>query len=238
MRRFILIPITIIVLYGCEALESETSFVTVLSDRTDPTIEKPNPKEITELLGLKHDPNRGIDFSFQVIGNVDYRPVSKLPLEPHSLLNNDFERSFQVEQYMHSLDSLITSENQKDFLFKSSSILRPLVAALESAANSGATHKSVLLYSDLQEISDVFSVLDAATQSMLLENPQEFASDIQENISIYEYLDGITLNIIYYPTTRAQNRAFRDMLVLYELLFKHTGLQISVGTSSLKPISP
>ena len=73
--------------------QGETILLTILSDRTDPTILKPDMVTLEGFLGLDKNPNRGIEFRFKTIGNVDFLPIKSLNLQQSSLLDNNFQRT-------------------------------------------------------------------------------------------------------------------------------------------------
>tara|TARA_R110002124_G_scaffold17532_3_gene73496 strand:- start:378227 stop:378883 length:657 start_codon:yes stop_codon:yes gene_type:complete len=202
--------------------------LSVLSDRTDPSITLPQAEDILGLMGLDTEPNTGVDFNFKVIGNVDYSPTQSLQLKTHSLWDNDFQRTSNVQGFLTSVDTLLIRENQKDYKFNSSSILRPLLEQLKAVKGSNATQKAVVLYSDLQEISDVMNVVDARQKKLLMESPLLVAEKIKTKVMVPE-LNGVYLYIIHYPTTRKDNRDFRAMLEVYRHLFEGAGLQIEIG---------
>ena len=227
MRGLILI-LGVLLFSSCEISRGDTISLTILSDRTDPSIEVPAMEHIRPLLGLDNNQNRGIYLSYQIVGDVDFTPVQSLRLEPYSLLDNDFQRIADVEVFLKEVDTLLMQNNQSDYSFGSSSILRPVLVQLSKAKSSDATQKIVLLYSDLEEISDVFDVLDGTTRRQLLEHPQKLAEALMFKIEVPD-LEGVHLHIINYPKTRTKNRMFRALLEMYTALFKGSGLEIHLG---------
>lgn len=227
MRRFILIPI-VLLMTSCEMWEGQQISLWVLSDRTDPSIALPQPEDFRGLMGLDTEPNTGVDFNFKIIGNVDYSPTRSLQLKQHSLWDNDFQRTSDVEGFLESVDALLLRENRKDYKFSSSSILRPLLEQLKAVKGLNATHKVVVLYSDLQEISDVMSVVDSRQKKLLMESALMVAEEIKTKVMVPD-LSGVLLYIIHYPTTREDNRNFRAMLEVYQYLFEDSGVYIEIG---------
>ncbi|WP_339810436.1 hypothetical protein [Zunongwangia profunda] len=209
--------------------QGETILLTVLSDRTDPAILKPDLVTLEGFLGLDKNPNRGVEFRFKTIGNVDFLPIKSLNLQKYSLLDNNFQRTNDVSLFLKKIDTLLVQENQNDYSFQSSSIFRPVLDELVKAKNSDATHKVVILYSDLQEISDLYNTLDFKGRKDLLHNPKLVAEQLVFHLDIPN-LEGVRLHIFYYPNTREENRTFRAMFEVYKIIFKDTGLELQIGS--------
>lgn len=217
---------------SCEIPRGETLCLTVLSDRTDPAIINPDMATLDGFLELGKNPDRGVDFKFKVIGNVDYLPARSLELQSSSLMDNDFQRTADVRRFLNRMDTLLVQENQKEYTFKGSSIFRPLVDELIRAKNRGASHKVVMLWSDLQEISDVYDVLDYNNRKKLMKSPLTVAHEFTSKVDIPN-LEGVSLYIIHYPDTRERNRSFRAMCEVYKHIFKDSDLQIQIGTDQI-----
>lgn len=231
MRRSIL-TLSVLFCASCGILEEETVCLTVLSDRTDPIIAKPDMATIEGFLELGKNPDRGVDFKFKVIGNVDFLPARSFELQSSSLMDNDFQRTADVRRFLNRMDTLLVQENQKEYTFQGSSIFHPLLDGLIWAKNSGASHKVVMLWSDLQEISDVYDVLDYNNRKKLVESPLAVANEFTSTVDIPN-LEGVSLYIIHYPDTRERNRSFRAMCEVYKHIYKDSGLQIQIGTDQI-----
>ena len=213
-------------------LEEDTACLTVLSDRTDPIIAKPDMATLESFLELGKNPDRGVDFKFKVIGNVDFLPARSLKLQSSSLVDNDFQRTADVGRFLNRMDTLLVQENQKEYTFQGSSIFRPTLEELIRAKNSGASHKVVMLWSDLQEISDLYDVLDSNNRRKLMESPLAVANEFTSKVDIPN-LEGVSLYIIHYPATRERNRSFRAMCEVYKHIFKDSGLHIQIGPDQI-----
>lgn len=229
MRRFILI-LAVLFCVSCEMQKGETILLTVLSDRTDPVILKPDMATLEGFLGLDKNPNRGVEFKFKTIGDVDFLPIKSLNLKQSSLLDNNFQRTTDVSLFINKVDTLLVQENQNEYSFQSSSIFRPVLDELVKAKNSRATHKVVILYSDLQEISDLYNTAGFKERKDLLENPDLVAGQLVSHLDIPN-LKGVRLHILYYPSTREENRTFRAMFEVYKIIFKDTGLELQIGSA-------
>ncbi|WP_452225599.1 hypothetical protein [Lacinutrix chionoecetis] len=227
MRRLIIIT-SLLLFISCEISSPKSVAISVLADRTEDIIPSPSIKDIQSLMDLKAEPNSGVTITFQNIGNVDYSTSYKLELEASSILGNTIERGGAIELFYSRLDSLIIRENKQKYAFQSSNILYPLMMEFNTLSKTTHSEKEVLLYSDLNEFSDVFNVYDYESLIRLQNHPSEVAMLLKSQLDIPD-LKGITLYIIYYPKTSEANRLFRNMVQVYRELFKDSGLTIEIG---------
>lgn len=229
MRKFIVILITVLFI-SCEMNNTKTSAITILADRTDPIIPMPKGSDVHAMLDLNTHPNTGLNIRLQNVGNVDFSPVYHIELKAGSMFDNTLQRKTYIKRFYKELDSVIERENARNFDYKSSSILKPLVTQLQALSNSNASEKHLILYSDLAEFSDIYNVYDYQSLKQLQKHPMVVAEELKSKLEIPN-LENQTLHIVYYPKTNAQNRLFQQMLLIYREVFKASGLQIQVGLS-------
>lgn len=213
---------------SCEISSPKSVAIIILADRTDPIIPKPKLEDIRALLDLKTNPNNGVEITLKNIGNVDFSPLYQVRLKSASLLDNTLKRNADIKLFFVDLDTLITRENTKVYDYQNSSIIVPLVAQLEVVSNSKTKGKSIVLYSDLAEFSDLFNVYDYASGNKLQKQPLEVAELFKSKLNIPK-LNEVNLYIIYYPKTITENRMFQNMIHVYREVFKDSGLQIHIG---------
>jgi len=227
MRRYIVF-LTALLFVSCEMSNTKALAITILADRTDPIIPIPKGNDLHPLMHLEAYPNSQMNIRMQNIGNVDISPVYHVQLEVGSMFDNTLQRKAHIKRFYTEVDTLIKRENARDFDYKSSSVLKPLVTQLQTLANFKASDKHLILYSDLAEFSDIYNVYDYKSLLALQEHPRVVAEALKSKLEIPN-LKGVTLHIVYYPKTNAQNRLFRQMLLVYRELFKSSGLQIHIG---------
>lgn len=228
--RFKIISICFLaLLFSCEAIENSTTAVTVMVDRTDTRITEPTREQVITASGLDTNPGCGILFTYQNIGDMDFNPEINLELVKGSFLDNTLQRKNDVKKFYQKLDTVINLNNAKEYSYNTSSVLLPLVVQLQKLKKKNANNKVLILYSDLQEFSDVFNVYKPQSSKLLLENPNKVALEIKDKMGIDHDFSNITLMLSFYPQTRDQNRRYKGMLKVYQLLFQETGLNIKVG---------
>lgn len=224
MKKTIIITL-LFFLASCQDTKTSTTAITILADRTDMDIPKPNYNVIQTLFDLEDNPNNGVVLKFQNIGNTDFNPVQSIEIKEGSLLDNSFQRKFDVTEFYKAIGDLIKKENSKNYSFQKSSILFPLIENLKVLQEYKGS-KILVLYSDLAEFSQVCNSYRLGKLNTV--NPQTVAKEINAKIEIPN-LKNTTLYILYYPNTETQNTHFKFMLSVYKELFKASGLEIKIG---------
>lgn len=224
MKKTIII-ILLFFLTSCQDTKTSTTAITILADRTDKDIPNPNYNEIQTVCDLQDNPNNGVVFKLQNIGNTDFNPVQIIEITQGSLLGNSFQRKSDVTEFYKTIRDLIKKENSKNYSFQKSSILYPLIENLK-ALQEHKGERILMLYSDLAEFSQVYNSYQL--NNLKSRNPQIVASEINSKIEIPR-IQNTTLYVIYYPKTDVQNDDFKFNLELYKELFKASGLTIKIG---------
>jgi len=217
------------ILVGCQTKDNTAIDITVMADRTDSTtIVKPSVSWILNLSGLDKLPNRSIDFRFQNIGSTDFNPVYTANLKQGSFLDNKLERKIITARFYKLIDTLFKTQNRKVYDYKTSSILKPLVAQLKRISTSKASEKIVILCSDVFEHSPLFSVYKNKGLQQVTNLSQEFIVGLQKELNVPR-LEGVTLYILHHPDSVKNNELFTKMCNLYRKLFEPYGLKIRIG---------
>lgn len=224
MRKTIII-VLLFFFASCQESKTSTTAITILADRTDKDIPKPNYNVIETLLDLEDNPNNGVVFKLQNIGNTDFNLIKTVEIEKGSILDNSFQRKSDVIHFHKAIKALMEAENNKIFSFQKSSILYPLAENLKTMQVIKGK-KILVLYSDLAEFSQIYNSYKLS--NLKSRNPQIVAREINSKIEIPK-VNHTTLYIIYYPKTDIQNDDFKFMLAVYQELFKASGLEIRTG---------
>ena len=211
--------------FSCENQETNTTAITILADRTDREIAKPEYDAIHPFLNIEDNPNNGIILKLQNIGNTDYNTVQTINIKEGSLLDNSFQRKTEINQFYKATKTLIEKENSENFSYQKSSILYPLIENLK-ALQEHKGERILVLYSNLAEFSQVYNSYQKNNRRG--ENPKYVADLIKTKINIPQ-VKNTMLYIIYYPKTDVQNSNFKFMLSVYEELFKEAGLKLKIG---------
>ncbi|PQJ76494.1 hypothetical protein [Polaribacter glomeratus] len=215
-------------IWGCNNLPTQSISLTVLSDRTDLTIPKPSISQIKYFFDDELYQNGKRIFRFQTITNTSINKSFGASIAVADPFGNSLQRKADIQKFYLRIDTLFALKNKEKNTYRSSSILNPLLKQLKEIQTSKTTRKVVLLYSDILEASDVFNVYKTHNQRLLIKEPNKVVQYIQSQITIPK-LEGVELYIIYYPTDRINNRLFEKMTIVYQELFKDSGLKLQIG---------
>ncbi|TXD64209.1 hypothetical protein ESX12_15975 [Polaribacter glomeratus] len=199
-----------------------------MSDRTDLTIPKPSISQIKYFFDDELYQNGKRIFRFQTITNTSINKSFGASIAVADPFGNSLQRKADIQKFYLRIDTLFALKNKEKNTYRSSSILNPLLKQLKEIQTSKTTRKVVLLYSDILEASDVFNVYKTHNQRLLIKEPNKVVQYIQSQITIPK-LEGVELYIIYYPTDRINNRLFEKMTIVYQELFKDSGLKLQIG---------
>ncbi|MFK7785537.1 MAG: hypothetical protein AB8B56_10495 [Crocinitomicaceae bacterium] len=231
--KALLFLLVILGLSACQDLPTSSHAIVVMYDRTSlETIETPSPDDIWKLWNQEEEPNDGVYFAYQNIGNTDFNKDIRLELKSHTdPYANEVERKGAVDKFTNEVESLIDEQNQLVFEFQHSSIFRPLIKQLDALSKKDIDNKTVLLYSDLEEHSEYLSWYNKADKKLIQTDPEAAALKLTEGLSIPDFR-GVTLRIVHYPKTTEANTNFNTWIDLYRIAFRDSGLIIIVGNEN------
>ncbi|NND77034.1 MAG: hypothetical protein HKN39_02480 [Flavobacteriales bacterium] len=204
--------------------------VALLYDRTSIEIQEPEILQINKEIGLELNSNNAVHFRYLNLGNTKYLKVEELKLGSNpSLLANEIERIAKVEKFKKELNTFLEQQIHREHDYNNSSLLAPLVEALHLLRLDLADHKTILMYSDLEEHTDIFSVYRKRDLDLALNDPPLAAKKLSEKLVLGDFMD-ITLRIIHYPKDMESDKRFNTMLSVYKQVFKETGLRIKYNS--------
>ncbi len=225
MRKFSL-ALMCMLLVSCEMLETSTTAITILVDRTDVQIPVPNSEMLLPFIAIDEDVYDGVILKYQTIGDVDYSPVYQLELPQSSLLENTLQRNAEINRFYGAVDTLFIRENNKAYSYKRSSILFSLVSHLEQLEQLETNNRSLFLLSDLVEFSDIYN--SYANSDFVIANPQKVALELKGKVTIPK-TSAIDIYVLYFPKTKEENRLFGAWRTVYEELFKDSNCTLHFG---------
>ncbi len=220
-----------LVLMGCSSgTPIEHRSIAVLYDRTSKDIQTPDVNAITMEMGLENNPNHEVHFRYLNLGNTRFLKIEELQLDANpSVIANEIERMAAVKQFDEKVQVLIQKQMALDYEFKNSALLAPLLETLHLIQSDHADTKVILMYSDLEEHTDHFSIYRKNDWDLVINNPAQAAQHLSSELELSDFT-GITLRVIHYPKDMESDRRFHALLNLYKELFKNTGLTIKYNS--------
>lgn len=218
-----------LIVAGCGAPTTDQH--SILVDITTPGAEMPDSTSIKNSLAIQEDKWAGTSFALATISDVGYNPKCECKIAPaSSLLDNLVERNHEVRQFWNCYRSAWKLLN--DTLGREhSSVFQPIVYELELLLGSPATTKNLVVYSDLQEHSSVFSVHDPQDFALLKKNPKAVLERLEAKTPIPSSLAGITIQFIYRPLHPDDDERFSLMANLLRDAFVAHGATVTISTS-------
>lgn len=220
---------------SCTNSPMESITLSVLADKTDSLIPKPQTTHIKSFF-QEGSYEEGIrSFYFQQITSSNINTSFYATIPKADFFENSLQRKSTIRKFYKQIDTLLNAVNEGEEIYKSSSILKPLMMQLERLNTSTTSQKVLLLYSDLLESSDLFNIYRKRNQELLITKPNEVVNLLVSQLDIPK-LGDVHLYIIYYPTDRLNNRLFEKMIFVYRELFKDSGLKIHIGIDNQIPL--
>lgn len=229
MKKIVFLIITGIGWCGCQKAPSPSITVSVLSDKTDSTLTRPNIQTIRGFLDAPMYKEGKRTFFYTTLTNTTVNERYSTKLDAASFWDNTLERKSKEEQFYTDIETLLTKEDQQTS-YSGSSILLPLLEHLKTLKSDREGDTVVLLYSHLLEASELFNGYKES--NLLLQHPERVANRLQKKLTLPENLTGIQLYVVYYPHDVVADRRFNAMWEVYRILFKDSGLELHTGLSN------
>ncbi len=215
---------------GCTTPSPESHYVTVMVDITGDKVMKYDPMNIITLLKT-YPLTDGIHLRLIPISDSKYAIIQEFVLpkgEVGLLANEDIRRKQRkklFQQFTDSLQSLQSSHNQE---LTQSQIFTVIVEQLILLSKEKNENKKLIVVSNLEEHSRLFSVHNASQKQVLLQNPQSVAELFKKQVEIPNNLQGIKLEIVHTPSIESEEM-FSRWLEVYKIIFESKGIQVTVN---------
>ncbi len=215
--------------------------IAVLHDITDPHYLWPVADPILALYQFDKDKNKAGGYRLRCIEDMHLNPVHEFHL-PDGNTSKSQNRS--VDPYYR--ERLILSFYAKirtslsDFRLVNDSAqskqysecFSTIAEELTILGESNATEKILLVFSDLQENSEVFSCYRSESQSLLQSDPKKVGDLLNEQYHLPDDLTGIRVIFIYRPGTREEDQRYKNMNEVYRYLLENRHAQVQTQANN------
>lgn len=218
--------------YAPEYISPYTVNETIIVDKTDSFLAHPTWREILEPLNSNQKEWNGFNIRFLTFSNVDMNPVSEARLpEEVALLSNPGERSTKVGEFINKVETLVDSINKETRGLPKSSIYKTLIEEANRIAATDAKKKFVLVYTDLADHTDSFSIYAAKDKELLRNHPEAVIEKFRRIISPSK-LHGVEIYIIFQPKSEVENENFNLMYSkVYRPLLEGAGAHLHTAAN-------
>ena len=180
-------------------------------------------------LGLDDNPLNGSNFTLATISDLHYNKVySKSVPSTNLLSSNKFVRKKLIKQFYYNIDSIIHCIKTSDLkLTNGSKILYRITRAIEQLSNESTGIKSLIIYSDLVEHSNHFSLYNHETLKVLQHYPDSILRLTQLS-KIQSDLSGFVIYFIHSPRDKIDDNRFTIISQSLKLFLESKGAVVKV----------
>ena len=210
---------------GCSCNPERASFdteIAIVFDETDPlAAQYPTSEAITGPLGLHDNPWQGVRVTFTYISDKDVNEAETVTLQPENQwMGNIAIRKAEVSRFIGQLRHQLAAMKPAG-ICAHSIIFRTIAAQANRLALFGASHKLLLVYSDLVENSDL-SFYDRRALEQVTQHPDKIISSLERTAPINN-LSGIGVWLLYEPASYGDNNTYMKIAHLYRQVFTSKG---------------
>lgn len=205
--------------------------VVLFIDKTDVQKEQLKVDDIFSLLDIdKHIWQRN-KVALQTLSNFEYNNVQEKELPfAFFLLSNPKKRKKEIVQFKTELDTALQSIYAIDSGRTRSSIYEPVVRTLNELSKSKAHSKILIVQSDLQENTQVFSIYRESDYVVLQKHREQIIGRFTKILPLQD-IHGIEVYLIYQPKSDADNDRFILMANLFKEILEQKGAIVHIGSN-------
>ena len=231
--KYLLIGLGVLVLCAVIFLTAhkapQTQTISVLVDVTEEFEVTPQADYFKRSFGFQNDLWVGSILRLRTLSEIVYGHVFE-----HELLSavqwfsNEGQRTGEINHFFKSIESSIDTINSMQTERIQSSIYKTIVDELMMVTASSATKKMVYVFSDLREHSEVLNTYQSSVLRQLYSKPNEIKEQLQQTATLPN-LTGISIYIIYQPTSFETAKPFEAMAGIYKSLFTDQGASVHIS---------
>ncbi|MGV8131262.1 MAG: hypothetical protein ACP5N7_04155 [Candidatus Pacearchaeota archaeon] len=210
--------------------------VSLIRDVTDPLAAVPTSDPILLLFNLSEHNDGEAIFRYREISGISRTPVETIRLTNNRELekkhspDESMGRQKNIIRFYEKIRSVISTADtvNKNQTQKFSECFRTIANELEVLTKQHTTSKTLIIFSNLFEKSDIFSCYDRPDRFLLEKRPTEVAGLFSKTKLLPSSLNGITVIIIYQPISRDTDILFSQMVEVYTQLLKSRGATVHI----------
>ena len=232
MSSLLIIALVVFIYYQYNDRQLTITEASVLRDLTDKHLSQPNANELISIYGLLGERKwNGGAFRFSNVTDVSYNQIKEVSLEPaNELFANEFTREKQVGRFKDSIAKIVADAGGDSVGKEYSSIYLPIANELIHLAESTASRKILVIYSDLME-NDIDISLYAKDQLQLFETNSEILKERFEKQKLLPSLTGIEVYIIFQPKDKEDDREFQIVSGFYKKMLEEKGAKVIISAN-------
>jgi hypothetical protein len=215
----------------CSCSTPPSSDTGLLADVTDTLNALPDSNEVRKGMALTNDRWASSTFALEIISDVGYNPRHECSIaSADPLLGNLNDRNRELEQFWNCYESAWKLLNDSVGR-ESSTVYQPIVRELNRLAKSTATSRKLLVFSDLNENSSVFSVHTKKDFDLLKKDPNAVLEKLSQKGKLPPSLTGIEVFFVYHPKNPEDDERFSLMANLFSDALTMRGAKVTISGS-------
>ncbi|MBZ0098907.1 MAG: hypothetical protein K8F30_07470 [Taibaiella sp.] len=239
MKRAILLLTLLTWISGCfpEPKTAQKVAVHVIADTTDPHLLCPLADDILALYRLDKDMNKAVSFRLTTISDKMLNPAIEYHLADGFLTEKDNVQ--EDEQYRQKLvlGFYVKVRNVlSDFKRKSAELhpsqysecYRVIAHELNLLAKKKATERTLLIYSDGQEKSNIFDCYNPSNQALLQSDIGAVEARLIKAYPLRNDLHNITVRFVYKACSRIEDQRYMAIIKVYDSLLTRRGAKVTI----------
>lgn len=225
--------------------EHQTAAIQVIAlvDITDPRDVLPDAESLLSFYDFMRDKNTKAFFRITATTDKLLNPVAEhhLASGDETEKDNKFDdpdyREKLVLSFYANVRQSVSAFNTKaryDTMLKHSECFRSIAGELARMKENKADKNLLVIYSDLGENSDLFSVYEKAALAHVLKNPDSVLKKFEATKLLPRSLSGFTVLFIFQPKNRAEDKLFTIMAGLYKKILSGLGAKVIIRSDNPK----
>lgn len=208
--------------------------ISVFVDVTDIQKNPITAQEITDLADMEHRRWCSYTVRLQTLSNYEYTSIGKVELpDAFVAFSNPYQRKKQVKTFSATLEKELDSLYQTTTTKPHSALYEPIIREANRISHLKGK-RLIIIHSDLQEHSDIFSVYNKLDYALLKKNPNEVVKRLTQHIQPIN-LKGIDVYFIYEPKDEDDNKRFLMMVHVFQTILESHNATVHIGANIVKP---
>jgi hypothetical protein len=213
------------------------SYISVIDDLTDSFALHPAADPILGLYDFQTDKDQAGNFRLVLITDKQLNPIEEIHIDAGTETEKDNinDEVDYREQLVYSFyDAIRKSLTDFHARYAHSSPLEhsecfaTISSELNCLANSKASQRTLIVFSDLQENEEAFSCYTERGRNLLHTHPDKVMRLLQKRCPLPNDLSGVTVYFVYNPMNREQDISFSEMAGIYKQLLKERRARVVI----------
>jgi hypothetical protein len=215
--------------------------ITAIVDITDPHAVHPEVDAILRM--YRFDQNKDIEAHFRLClitdkelnHTEDFHLNNGIETEKENKHGQNQYRERLILNFYQNIRTSLMEFNQShntDTSLAYSECFKILADEIQLMKSKQCKDNTMLIFSDMQENSKIFSCYSKHTQEMLENNAEKVINLFEKTHLLPDDLAGFTFFFVYEPVNRAQDQAYTRMLRIYQKLLEKRTAVVKIQTNN------